>query len=133
LGAFEVVEIIKNLLCGKNDLILAMNALLPDELQILAEDLHTLEEMTSSNNAVGFMITVREAFSSDEVKYQEFLRIVNAFKSQESDEMIREIVQQVKVLFAGHPALLIRFNSFLPEGHRIPPHERQSPAHALYI
>lgn len=132
LGTHGVIEAVKTLFRGKNDLILGMNVFLPEGHQIKPADLlFSSEETTPAPvkmastglyDAVSFVTRVREAFQhEDPSKYRDFLRILHTFKTQGgSNVAMAEVIRQAKELFDGEPSLLVIFDSFLPDEHRIP-------------
>ena len=58
-------------------------------------------------------------FSSKPEIYNEFLDIMKNFKAQTIDTP--GVIQKVSQLFRGYNKLILGFNTFLPEGHKIKP------------
>ena len=60
---------------------------------------------------------MKNQFSDQPRVYNEFLDIMKEFKSQSTDTP--GVIRRVTHLFAGHPDLIIGFNTFLPTGYEI--------------
>jgi len=79
-------------------------------------------------DAVAYMEKVNEVFADRPEVYTEFLSIIKAFQEQRLDTP--GVIAAVGKLFAGHDDLLVGFNPFLPEGHRMPVPGREGKASA---
>ncbi|KAI3988699.1 hypothetical protein MKX01_027063 [Papaver californicum] len=69
------------------------------------------------NDAIAYVTTVKEKFRDNREKYDEFLNILEDFKVYKIDTL--GVMSRIKVLFKGHPDLILGFNTFTPEGNEI--------------
>lgn len=72
---------------------------------------------THGNDAVNYLIRVKEALSAQPRKYQHFKEALLGFQNSAFDTV--EVIQFVSHLLKDHPHLLQAFCQFLPEGYRI--------------
>ncbi|XP_059294864.1 paired amphipathic helix protein Sin3-like 2 [Lycium ferocissimum] len=59
---------------------------------------------------------VKDVFQSQREKYDLFFDVMKDFNAQRIDTA--GVIARVKVLFKGHPRLILGFNSFLPKGYQ---------------
>ncbi|KAK1423048.1 hypothetical protein QVD17_18342 [Tagetes erecta] len=71
----------------------------------------------TTNDALTYLQKVKDIFQDKKEKYDEFLKVMNDFKSQRLDTT--GVIARVKKLFDGHQELLLGFNLFLPKGFEI--------------
>jgi paired amphipathic helix protein Sin3a len=69
------------------------------------------------NDALSYLDQVKGQFSQHPDVYNRFLDIMKEFKSGAIDTP--GVIERVSQLFAGNPALIQGFNTFLPPGYRI--------------
>jgi len=68
-------------------------------------------------DALDFLEKVRQAFSDRPFVYNSFLDVMKEFKEHSIDT--QGVIARVKVLFRGRQDLVLGFNQFLPQSHRI--------------
>ena len=68
-------------------------------------------------DALLYLDKVKNEFGERPRIYNEFLDIMKCFKAQEVDTI--GVINRVKTLFRGYNALILGFNTFLPEGYKI--------------
>lgn len=98
----------------------------PDSLQVVPQNLSQVPSQTMQNpvtrlkveDALSYLDRVKQQFSSNPSIYNEFLDIMKKFKAQSIDTP--GVINQVSMLFNGHPELMIGFNAFLPLGFKVP-------------
>ncbi|GAB2280380.1 hypothetical protein Dimus_015015, partial [Dionaea muscipula] len=75
--------------------------------------------------ALHYLRAVKEKFSDNKGKYDEFLEVMKDFKALKIDT--KGVIERVKQLFKGHTNLILGFNTFLPQGYAItlPPENDQ--------
>ncbi|KAF3625278.1 hypothetical protein FXO37_30946 [Capsicum annuum] len=71
----------------------------------------------TTNDALSFLKEVKDTFQSQKHKYSIFLDVMIDFKANRIDTI--GVIARVKVLFKGHPRLILGFNAFLPNGYEI--------------
>ncbi|KAI4383552.1 hypothetical protein MLD38_009378 [Melastoma candidum] len=81
----------------------------------------------TTNDALAYLIAVKEIFEYRREKYEDFLEVMKDFKAQRVDTA--GVITRVKELFKGHRELILGFNAFLPKGHEItlPPENEKRP------
>lgn len=70
-------------------------------------------------DAMAYLDAVKLEFRNQPEIYDEFLSIMGRFKTKEM--LPPDVIMEVARLFRGRNALVLRFNRFLPEGHKIGP------------
>lgn len=63
------------------------------------------------NEALNYVTTIKRRFANDPKIYREFLEVVHTYQK----ERIKEVLDEVSVLFADHADLLRGFAYFLPD------------------
>lgn len=76
-------------------------------------------------SALDFLERVKTVFEDQPDVYNNFLDVMKEFKAQNINTPV--VIQSVKMLFYGHPDLILGFNAFLPYGHKITRAELQQP------
>ncbi|WCJ21742.1 Paired amphipathic helix protein Sin3-like 4 [Euphorbia peplus] len=71
----------------------------------------------TTNDALSYLKVVKDVFKDRRETYNEFLDVMKDFKAQRIDTP--GVKERVKVLFKGHPDLILGFNTFLPTGYKI--------------
>ncbi|KAL9664924.1 hypothetical protein QQ045_020333 [Rhodiola kirilowii] len=69
------------------------------------------------NDALTYLKEIREAFKDNTSKYDQFLELMKDYKCDRINT--HGIIERVKVVFQGHPDLILGFNNFLPAGYEI--------------
>jgi hypothetical protein len=126
---------LKQLLHGKEHLILGFNVFLPTGMSLgynrqkeidlfntlPGQTAHktTSKSVSSSNKdrlseALSFMSKVKTAFSSEPHHYHEFVETVRACKAQNLDSL--KVINKLKDILAGKPELILGLNCVLPDG-----------------
>ncbi|CAM6050285.1 unnamed protein product [Sphagnum compactum] len=82
----------------------------------------------TTEDALSYLKAVKDKFNEDKGKYEEFLATMKDFKAQRIDTA--GVIERVKELFKGHRALILGFNTFLPEGYEITLPEEETTATA---
>ncbi|TKY50319.1 Paired amphipathic helix protein Sin3 2 [Spatholobus suberectus] len=83
----------------------------------------TTSQNLTINDALSYVMEVKDIFQDQREKYIMFLEVLNDFKAQKTD--IAGVIR-VKVLFKGHNNLIFGFNTFLPKGYKITPDEDEA-------
>ncbi|PHU27626.1 Paired amphipathic helix protein Sin3-like 2 [Capsicum chinense] len=71
----------------------------------------------TTSDALSFLKEVKDTFQNQKHKYSIFLDVMIDFKANRIDTI--GVIARVKVLFKGHPRLILGFNAFLPNGYEI--------------
>eukprot|EP00210_Caulerpa_lentillifera_P005549 g5308.t1 len=121
-----VINKVKTLLRGHDDLILGFNTFLPKGSEITTEELRQ-EPVTSPPNlpnqirpaveldqAIAYINKIKTRFAEDSRVYKSFLEILCSFRQGRMD--IKMVYQEVAELFLDHEDLLEEFRYFLPDG-----------------
>jgi len=66
------------------------------------------------DHAINYVTTIKKRFSNEPETYKKFLEILHTY--QKDQRGIKEVLDEVSVLFEDHPDLLKEFTYFLPEG-----------------
>ncbi|KAK7860243.1 paired amphipathic helix protein sin3-like 1 [Quercus suber] len=69
------------------------------------------------NDALTYLMEVKETFQSQREKYGRFLKVIKDFKAKRIGNV--DVTIRVKELFEGHNNLISRFNIFLPKKYEI--------------
>ncbi|ESQ35817.1 hypothetical protein EUTSA_v10006620mg [Eutrema salsugineum] len=109
-----VVQRIKALFKGYDDLLLGFNTFLPKEHAItLPAEEEKPQTTVDFKDAVGFVIKTKARLKGDEYAYQRFLDILDM--SRKETMSISDVYEEVTMLFKGHEDLLAEFVNFLPQ------------------
>lgn len=65
------------------------------------------------DHAINYVTTIKRRFSSEPETYKKFLEILHTYQKEQRG--IKEVLDEVSVLFADHPDLLKEFTYFLPD------------------
>jgi paired amphipathic helix protein Sin3a len=65
------------------------------------------------DHAISYVTTIKRRFANDPSTYHSFLEILHTYQKEQRG--IKEVLEQVAVLFADHPDLLREFTFFLPD------------------
>jgi len=65
------------------------------------------------DHAINYVTTIKKRFSSEPYTYKKFLEILHTYQKEQRG--IKEVLDEVSVLFADHPDLLREFTYFLPD------------------
>jgi len=68
---------------------------------------------TQQQKAITYVTTIRNRFNTEPEIYLSFLKILHTYQYKQLG--IKEVLEQVESLFAGHPDLLMEFTCFLPD------------------
>eukprot|EP00249_Psilotum_nudum_P001045 c13326_g1_i1 orf=230-2287(+) len=71
----------------------------------------------TTDDALAYLQEVKDIFKDNMEKYGEFLEVMKDFKAQRIDTA--GVTARVKDLFKNHRNLILGFNAFVPEGHKI--------------
>ena len=166
IGTRSVIDAVKNMFKGHNELILGFNAFLPEgeEIELTEEEENTPPypsnnpsgvgsgggggsssssssssstdaaagsgtmmtpnqgqgageaatglQMMQQEHAISYVTTVRNRFANEPDTYRAFLRILHTYQKEKGP--IKDAMEQVSILFADHPDLLMEFTHFLP-------------------
>lgn len=63
--------------------------------------------------AITYVTKIRNRFSDEPETYKHFLKILHTYQKEQKG--IKEVLEQVSLLFADHPDLLMEFTYFLPD------------------
>ncbi|CAF2082401.1 unnamed protein product [Brassica napus] len=108
-----VIERIKDLFKGYNDLLLGFNTFLPKDHTItLSPEEEKPKNKVDYNDAISFVTKIKARFGGDEDAYKSFLDILNMYRKDKKS--ITEVYKEVTLLFKGHEDLLVEFVNFLP-------------------
>ncbi|WCJ21741.1 Paired amphipathic helix protein Sin3-like 4 [Euphorbia peplus] len=72
---------------------------------------------STTADALSYLKAMKDTFRNRREKYDDFLQVMKDFKAQRIDTSA--VIATVKVLFEGHPDLILGFNTFLPKGYEI--------------
>ncbi|XP_059450519.1 paired amphipathic helix protein Sin3-like 2 [Corylus avellana] len=141
VGTHHVIATVKKLFKGHNNLISGFNTFIPKGYEIILEDddkapppnqtAESEEAITFENKikadleeAISFEKKIKERFQNDVPVYKAFLDILDSYRKEHKG--INEIYSEVTILFDGHPDLLDKFKSFIPESAHNAPHLQDS-------
>jgi paired amphipathic helix protein Sin3a len=63
--------------------------------------------------AISYVTTIRNRFANETETYKQFLKILHTYQKEQKG--IKDVLEQVSLLFADHPDLLMEFTYFLPD------------------
>ena len=64
-------------------------------------------------HAISYVTTIRNRFANEPETYRSFLKILHTYQKEQKG--IKDVLEQVSLLFADHPDLLMEFTYFLPD------------------
>jgi histone deacetylase complex regulatory component SIN3 len=115
-----VKEGVMELLKEHQDLISRFNIFLPPGHEIplpLDDDLQQRDQSALEDRAMAFLTTVKVTFEDKMEKFNEFLKLLADYRAKRIDVIV--VKEGMMELFKDHKNLLLGFNTFLPEGHKI--------------
>lgn len=65
------------------------------------------------DHAINYVTTIKKRFSNEPETYKKFLEILHTYQKEQRG--IKEVLEEVSVLFSEHPDLLKEFTFFLPD------------------
>ncbi|MQL70783.1 hypothetical protein Taro_003146 [Colocasia esculenta] len=110
-----VIGRVKELFKGHRNLILGFNTFLPKgyEITLSPEEEFQPKKPVEFEEAINFVNKIKTRFQDDEHVYKSFLHILNMYRGE--NKSIREVYQEVALLFQNHHDLLDEFTHFLPD------------------
>jgi hypothetical protein len=84
----------------------------------------TSAEAATESAADAFLTAVQAALASEPRKHERFMAAMLSFRAGDLDTV--EVMEQVASVLAGRNELIASFNTFLPDGYRLEPHELAS-------
>ncbi|XP_039068905.1 paired amphipathic helix protein Sin3-like 4 isoform X2 [Hibiscus syriacus] len=110
-----VIERVKELFKGYQDLILGFNTFLPKgyEITLPLDDEQPPKKPVEFEEAISFVNKIKTRFQGDDHVYKSFLDILNMYRKE--NKSINEVYQEVAGLFQDHPDILSEFTHFLPD------------------
>ncbi|KAI4385181.1 hypothetical protein MLD38_003236 [Melastoma candidum] len=112
-----VIGRVKELFKGHRELILGFNAFLPKGYEITlppeTEKRPPPKKPIEFEEAINFVNKIKTRFQGDDHVYKSFLDVLNMYRKE--NKSIREVYQEVAVLFREHTDLLDEFAHFLPD------------------
>ena len=70
-------------------------------------------QQMQQQHAISYVTTIRNRFSNEPDTYRAFLKILHTYQKEQKG--IKDVLEQVSLLFADHPDLLMEFTYFLPD------------------
>lgn len=74
---------------------------------------NTQQQPVEFDHAINYVTTIKKRFASEPETYKKFLEILHTYQKEQRG--IKEVLDEVSVLFADHPDLLKDFTYFLPD------------------
>ena len=93
-------------------LLLVMQALQVHPVEGAAAGAKPVQQM-QQQHAISYVTTIRNRFSNEPDTYRAFLKILHTYQKEQKG--IKDVLEQVSLLFADHPDLLMEFTYFLPD------------------
>ncbi|XP_010510993.1 PREDICTED: paired amphipathic helix protein Sin3-like 5 isoform X1 [Camelina sativa] len=138
-----VIGKVKDLFKGYDDLLLGFNTFLPKGFKItLQPEDESPKKPVDFQVAIEFVNKIKARFGGDDRAYKKFLDILNMYRKE--TKSLKEVYQEVTLLFQDHEDLLGEFVHFLPDfpgsasvnnplfGRITVPHDRNSPFPAMH-
>ncbi|KAL8137781.1 hypothetical protein V2J09_003782 [Rumex salicifolius] len=113
LNTKGVIARVKELFKGHRDLILGFNTFLPKGYEILLPDEPLVKKPVEFEEAISFVNKIKARFQGNDHLYKSFLDILNMYRREHKP--IKEVYQEIAVLFKDHTDLLNEFTNFLPD------------------
>ncbi|XP_010548113.1 PREDICTED: paired amphipathic helix protein Sin3-like 5 isoform X2 [Tarenaya hassleriana] len=109
-----VIERVKDLFKGYQELLLGFNAFLPKGYAItLPPDDKRRKKPVDFGEAIKLVTKIKARLQDDGHSYRSFLDILDMYRMERKSKS--EVCQEVTLLFQGHEDLLEEFNHFLPD------------------
>ncbi len=70
-------------------------------------------QQLQQRHAISYVTTIRNRFANEPDTYRAFLKILHTYQKEQKG--IKDVLEQVSLLFADHPDLLMEFTYFLPD------------------
>ena len=70
-------------------------------------------QQVQQQHAISYVTTIRNRFQNEPDTYRAFLKILHTYQKEQKG--IKDVLEQVSLLFADHPDLLMEFTYFLPD------------------
>jgi len=77
------------------------------------EEMSEVEEPVEFDHAINYVTTIKRHFANEPDTYEKFLEILHTYQKEQRG--IKEVLDEVSILFADHPDLLKDFAYFLPD------------------
>ncbi|KAJ8428296.1 hypothetical protein Cgig2_027428 [Carnegiea gigantea] len=105
-----VIERVKELFKGHNNLIYGFNTFLPKGYEITVDDEEPPpKKAVEFEEAINFVNKIKKRFQNDDQVYKSFLDILNMYRKEHKN------INEVSQLFEDHQDLLEEFTRFLPD------------------
>jgi paired amphipathic helix protein Sin3a len=72
-----------------------------------------IPQQMQQQHAISYVTTIRNRFQHEPETYRSFLKILHTYQKEQKG--IKDVLEQVSLLFADHPDLLMEFTYFLPD------------------
>ena len=89
----------------------------PDAVDNGGKDLQLTKQFAHDDDALAYIRRVKQTFEQSPQSYKKFAEILSAYHSNAMN--CRAAIESIVKLLQAHPDLVLGFNRFLPEGHRI--------------
>src|SRR5690606_24901791 len=83
-------------------------------------------QQMQQQHAISYVTQIRNRFANEPDIYRQFLKILHTYQKEQRG--IKDVLEQVSILFADHPDLLMEFTYFLPDAVQDQAKERLSQA-----
>ncbi|OEU14752.1 hypothetical protein FRACYDRAFT_157073, partial [Fragilariopsis cylindrus CCMP1102] len=114
-----VIRRVSNLFQGNRRLVLGFNTFLPEGYRIELPDGDGppqppgVGQPLEFDHAINYVTTIKKRFADEPETYKKFLEILHTYQKEQRG--IKEVLEEVSVLFEAHPDLLKEFTFFLPD------------------
>ncbi|KAG7369838.1 paired amphipathic helix repeat-containing protein [Nitzschia inconspicua] len=85
----------------------------PKALGAGAPTADAVQQPLEFDHAINYVTTIKKRFSDEPETYKKFLEILHTYQKEQRG--IKEVLEEVSVLFSEHPDLLREFTFFLPD------------------
>jgi paired amphipathic helix protein Sin3a len=85
----------------------------PPQQQASAQQASTAKQPVEFDHAINYVTTIKNRFAGEPDTYKKFLEILHTYQKEQRG--IKEVLDEVSLLFADHPDLLKEFTFFLPD------------------
>ncbi|PIA62331.1 hypothetical protein AQUCO_00200373v1 [Aquilegia coerulea] len=109
VDGYEVITKVYELLKGHPDLLEGFNAFLPEDV-----DVHAMVRRKTKEEAVSLVLRVKWRFRNNKTVYHRFLNILSQYRCY--NKPVKEVCQEMKVLFHGHDDLFKELKKYMPAG-----------------
>eukprot|EP00536_Pseudo-nitzschia_multiseries_P004770 jgi/Psemu1/295691/fgenesh1_pm.82_\ len=111
-----VIRRVSNLFQGNRRLVLGFNTFLPEGYRIELPDGDGPPQSGQPlefDHAIKYVTNIKKRFADEPETYKKFLEILHTYQKEQRG--IKEVLEEVSVLFEEHPDLLKEFTFFLPD------------------